>query len=114
MNNDEPGVQTPSLDDTFKQGAVVLLSLSEPREKFWGVLLQLSATGVGIRGVELSSFDETLRMLRHDEPISPTDVFFPMHRVERIEIDAPSCGVPSLRERFESATGADVRTFLRF
>ncbi len=114
MNSGESKVQTASLDEAFKPGAVVLLSLSEPREKFWGVLLQLSATGIGIRGIELSSFDETLRMLRHDEPVSPTDVFFPMHRVERIEIDAPSCGVPSLRERFESALSTEVRSFLRF
>ncbi len=103
-----------SLDETFKPGAIVLLSLSNPREKFWGVMLQLSTTGVGIRGVDLQSFDETLRMVRHKEAVSPAEVFFPLHRLERIDIDAPSFGVPSLRERFEMASGANVSTFLQF
>lgn len=114
MSNGERGVPAMSPEGVFKPGAIVVLSLTEPREKLWGVLVQLSATGVGIRGVDVLSFDETLRMLRHEEPIAPAEVFFPMHRVERIEIDAPSCGVPSLRERFENATGADVATFLQF
>ncbi len=103
-----------SLDETFKPGAIVLLSLSNPREKFWGVMLQLSTTGVGIRGVDLASFDETLRMVRHKETIAPAEVFFPLHRLERIDIDAPSFGVPSLRERFEMASGANVSVFLQF
>lgn len=111
---DKVAAGTKSLDETFKPGAIVLLSLSNPREKFWGVLLQLSTTGVGIRGVDLASFDETLRMVRHKETAAPAEVFFPLHRLERIDIDAPSFGVPSLRERFEMASGEDVASFLQF
>lgn len=102
------------LSERFEPGAIVLISLSNPREKFWGVLISLSATGVGVRGIDLSSFDDTLRMVRHDEPVDPSAVFFPMHRIERIEIDAPVCGIPSLSERFESTTGHELGTFLRF
>jgi hypothetical protein len=102
------------LSKRFVPGAIVLLSLANPREKFWGILLELSATGIGVRGIELSSFDETVRMVRHEEPVDPSEVFFPMHRVERVEIDAPSCGIPSLSQRFETITGGELGRFLRF
>lgn len=112
-SNGGASVSTQMLDATFAPGAIVVLSLSSPREKFWGVLLQLSPSGAAIRGIDLSSFDETMRMIRHSEPVAPSEIFFPLHRVERIEVDAPSCGVPSLRERFEASVGTDVGTFLR-
>lgn len=104
----------PRFTERFGPGAIVLLSLTNPREKFWGLLLELSPTGIGVRGIDVSSFDETIGMVRHEEPVDPSEVFFPMHRIERIEIDAPSCGIPSLSQRFESATGSALGTFLRF
>ena len=97
----------------FRSGLVVLLSLANPREKFWGTILDLSPAGIAIRGIDLSSFDDTVRMLRHEEPIDPSDVFFPMHRVERMELDTPCGSIPSLSQRFETGTGRELRTFLR-
>jgi hypothetical protein len=114
MNKGDTTENRSGFSDRFSPGAIVLLSLANPREKFWGVLLELSPTGIGVRGIELSSFDETVRMVRHEEPISPSEVFFPIHRIERIEIDAPNCGIPSLTERFESVTGSELTLFLRF
>jgi hypothetical protein len=108
------GMMSGGLDERFRPGTMVLLWLSNPREKFWGVLLQLSSAGVAVRGLDLSCFDDTVRMLRHDEPVSAAEVFFPMHRVERIETDAPNCGLPSLSERFESGSGTELKTFLQF
>jgi hypothetical protein len=97
----------------FRTGTIVLLSLANPKEKFWGSILALNAHGVAVRGVDLSSFEDTIRMLRHEEPADPSDVFFPMHRVERIELDAACGGIPSLSERFESGAGRELRSFLR-
>jgi hypothetical protein len=114
MQKDETSENRSCSSERFGPGAIVLLSLANPREKFWGVLLELSPTGVGVRGIDLSSFDDTMRMVRHEEPVDPSEVFFPMHRIERVEIDAPSCGIPSLSQRFESATGCKLGIFLRF
>lgn len=100
------------MNSPISAGAVVIVTLGSPREKFWGVLLELSGTGAIVRGIELESFDDFLRMLRHDEPATPTDVFFPMHRVERIELDASSNGLPSLSDRMRHAIGRTAREVL--
>jgi hypothetical protein len=39
-------------------------------------------------------------------------VFFPMHRVERMELDMPSGAIPSLSDRFTALTGVDPRIAL--
>lgn len=84
---------------------MVLVTLGNPREKLWGSLLALSAEGVSICGIELASFDDLVAMVKDSEPFTPGLVFFPMHRVERLEIDLPDGNIPSLSQRFKSKTG---------
>jgi hypothetical protein len=91
----------------FSRGAVVLVTLNTPREKFWGVVLELTTAGLGIRGINLNSFDDFARLVREGEPVAASAVFFPMHRVERIELDARNGSIPSLAERFASKSGRD-------
>lgn len=95
----------------FVSGAVVLVTLNAPREKFWGAILEITAAGLSARGINLESFDDFVGQVREGEPVSPGAVFFPMHRIERIEIDARNGEIPSLCERFFKNTGclaADV------
>jgi len=40
-------------------------------------------------------------------------VFFPMHRVQRIEEDNRSGELPSLAEQFRTKTGLDVHKFFQ-
>ena len=96
----------------FLPGALVLVTLSVPREKFWGAILSLSAAGVSLRGCELSSFEDCVAMIKAGEGFTPGAVFFPMHRVERIEMDASVNGLPSLTQRFAAQTGVDVAQML--
>jgi len=96
----------------FYAGAMVLLALGDPREKFWGQLLALGEAGISLRGIDLESFDDSAAMIKAGEPLTPATVFFPMHRVERMELDVPASGLPSLCERFRVQTGRDpVRLF---
>ena len=96
----------------FYAGAMVLLALGDPREKFWGELLALSEAGISLRGIDLESFDDSAAMVKAGEPFTPATVFFPMHRVERMELDVHAGGLPSLCERFRVQTGRDpVRLF---
>jgi hypothetical protein len=88
----------------FASGVVVLVTLSNPREKFWGAILDISPAGLSVRGLDLNSFDDFVRLVRSGEPTSLGAVFFPMHRVERVEIDARNGDIPSLQERFHSKT----------
>jgi len=96
----------------FQPGALVLVTLSAPREKFWGAILALSTAGVSLRGCELISFEDCVAMMRSGQGFSPAAVFFPMHRVERMEIDTSANGLPSLSERFAKETGVDAAKML--
>jgi hypothetical protein len=101
-----------SASSPFQNGAVVVVTLSNPRDKFWGTLLALTAEGLSLCGIELASFDDAIAMLKEGGAISPTVVFFPMHRVERIELDLPDGDVPSLSQRFSDRTGIDAAAAL--
>lgn len=108
----QPFDSTPILPDPFSPGTLVVLTLTGPREKLWGALLAVSATGIAFAGIDLNSFDDFIRILKSGEPASVTTLFFPMHRVERIEVDAPNGGLPSMAERFEAATGARIEALI--
>jgi hypothetical protein len=91
----------------------VLVVLHSPREKCWGVLDEINAAGILMRGLDLNSFDDWTRAVAHDEPfVGLTDLFFPMWRVERLTRDETSEGVPSLAEQFERRTGRTIEEFL--
>ena len=101
----EPLVTDPTQAAPFRAGALVLITLNTPREKFWGAVLEISPAGLSVRGVDLNSFEDFARQLRAGDPVAPAAVFFPMHRVERMELDVRSGDIPSLGERFETKTG---------
>ena len=94
----------------FRPGALVLIALSTPREKFWGALLEVSPAGVSVRGLDLNSLEDFARQLRAGDPVAPAAVFFPMHRIERMELDVRYGEIPSLGERFESKAGRAIST----
>ncbi len=91
----------------FAPGAIVIATLSNPREKFWGMILALATEGLSLSGVELASFEDLAVMVRDGEPFTPAVVFFPMHRLERVELDLPDGSLPSLSQRFLAKTGLE-------
>lgn len=91
----------------FRAGALVIVTLSNPREKFWGMILSLAPEGLSLSGAELASFEDLAAMVKDGEPFTPAVVFFPMHRVERVELDLPDGSLPSLSQRFLSKTGLE-------
>src|SRR6184192_2689339 len=70
----------------FARGAIVLVSLNSPREKFWGMVLELASPGMSLRGIDLNSFEDFSRQVKAGEEVTPNAVFFPMHRVDRIAL----------------------------
>jgi hypothetical protein len=91
----------------FSPGSMVVVTLGNPRDKFWGAILALGAEGLSLSGIELASFEDLAVMVKDGEPFTPAVVFFPMHRIERIELDLPDGNLPSLSQRFEAKTGLD-------
>ena len=91
----------------------MIVSLGEPKEKFWGVLEEINAAGVFARGIDLNSYEELLRMLaRGEEGIYPATAFFPLRRVERVLVDETTGQVQSLIDRFEERTGMRLADYL--
>jgi hypothetical protein len=88
-------------------GALVIVSLGNPREKFWGMILALTPEGLRLSGIELASFEDIAAMAREGEPFTPAVVFFPMHRIERVVLDLPDGSLASLTQRFFAKTGLD-------
>jgi len=86
---------------------MAVVTLGNPREKLWGAILALTPEGVSLCGIELASFEDLISMIKDGEPFSPSVVFFPMHRLERMELDLPDGNIPSLSQRFTSKTGLD-------
>lgn len=94
-------------NEPFLPGALVIVTLASPREKFWGMILALAPAGLSLSGVELASFEDLAVMVRDGEPFTPAIVFFPMHRIERVELDLPDGNLPSLSQRFLAKTGLE-------
>jgi hypothetical protein len=91
---------------------MVIVTLGNPRDKFWGMILALAPEGLGVSGIELASFEDLVVMVKDGESFSPAVVFFPMHRIERIELDLPDGSLPSLSQRFSAKTGLDPAVLL--
>ncbi len=96
----------------FHPGAIVILTLNSPREKFWGAILSLSSEGLSVRGVDLVSFDDLISTIKGGDSFTSGVVFFPMHRVERMELDLPESNILSLSQRFAQQTGQDPAPLL--
>ena len=96
------------------RGSPVLLVLHSPREKCWGILDEITAAGVSLRGLDLNAFDQWIHAIVHDEPfIGFGALFFPMWRVERVAKDEPAGGVPSLCQQVEQRTGRSLDELLQ-
>jgi hypothetical protein len=102
----QPGVVLKT-SDPFQSGAIVLLTLANPREKFWSPILAITVQGISLSGLELGSFEDSVSMIKAGDPPSFGVVFFPMRRIERLELELLEGRTPSLSERCMARTGLD-------
>ncbi len=98
----------------MKPDSIVIISLHSPKEKIWGILIDLNTSGVTIRGIDLNSFDHFVSQINQldAERVGLPTVFFPMLRVERISMDEPSGSIPSMAEIFERKIGRSLTDYL--
>jgi hypothetical protein len=95
-------------------GCPVVLYLHEPKEKVWGLLLVIGPAGIVVRGIDLLAFDDWLRQeAKGEDPvIGLTTLFYPMHRVERMEKDETIGPLVSYADRFAREVGRTLRQAL--
>lgn len=97
----------------MKKLSAVLVNLQNPREKVWGILLSIQASGITVRGIDLNSFDDWSRSAgRGDTEMGLSTMFLPIHRVERVNEDESIGSVRSFAELFEERVGKDVWSYL--
>jgi hypothetical protein len=98
----------------MKPDSIVIISLHSPKEKIWGILLDINPSGVTIRGIDLNSFDHFISQINQidAERVGLPTVFFPMMRIERISLDEPSGLIPSMAEIFERKIGRSLTDYL--
>lgn len=96
----------------IKNGDAVIVLLQNPREKLFGILSEISPTGVFLRGPDLEYLDEWTREIAGGEPFLPlSENFIPMWRVEKITLDESSDLLPSLSEKFYKQTNLNFSDF---
>lgn len=96
----------------LETGDSVIIVLHSPREKVVGVLHEIGAAGIFVRGIDLNYFEEWTSAIKNGEPYLPMqEYFFPMWRVERATRDESSFEMPSLAEQFRQKTGLDLGDF---
>lgn len=98
----------------FAPGDLVVVVLHSPRERLWGRLLGLEASGIALRGLDLTPWEDVLTLVRtgQGDQVALGTRFLPMHRLETFYLDEPSSGVPSLGQIFHERTGLDPAAFL--
>jgi hypothetical protein len=98
----------------FASGQLVVLVLRDPKERIWGRLLGLESSGVAVRGIDLTPWEEVLSLVKRGEAdqVALATRFVPMHRVDNLYLDEPSSGVGSLAEEFLQRTGIVPEDFL--
>ncbi len=99
---------------SLEPNSIIILSLHTPKEKLWGALVSMNASGVTVRGIDLNSFDDFIRQVMdpEGERIGLPTLFFPMQRVERLALDEPHGSIPSMSGRFEQRVGRTLRDYL--
>ncbi len=97
------------------QNAIVIANLVNPKEKFWGVLVSLSAAGLTLRGINLDSFEDWVRQLvlsREETSIDLVTMFFPLFRLERLFLDEPVGAIRSYSDHFTEVVGVSPEKYM--
>ncbi|HEX5733105.1 MAG TPA: hypothetical protein VF131_09745 [Blastocatellia bacterium] len=101
-------------ENAIVPGTPVIVYMHSPREKMWGLLTELNASGVFIHGIDLNTFEDwTMMLVRGERNIGLSHVFFPMWRVERIMVDETVDDIPSMADKFHSRVGLTIHDFLK-
>lgn len=98
----------------LKRDSIVIVHLVNPTEKFWGVLQDLDPSGLMLRGLSVTSFDDWMFQVarQEDQALGLSTMFVPLFRVERIFLDEQIGEVESYRQRFQTQVGEPVERFI--
>jgi hypothetical protein len=98
----------------MKPNSIVVVNLQNPKERFFGRLLDVNTPGIMVRGIDLNAFEDWMNHVIHREEsgVQPTTIFFPLHRIEKIILDEGIGAIPSLSDTFLTKVGSSVEEHL--
>src|SRR5262245_37889875 len=104
----------PLEDYQIANGSRIVLYLQGPKEKLWGILLAMNAAGITIRGIDLGTVEAYMRQEARgdDNALGLVTAFYPMGRVERMELDETLGDILSLGDRFTLEVGRTIEGIL--
>ncbi len=110
MTGGVPRLEAPRIPP----GAPVIVNLTGPTEKYWGILGEIGMAGVVLRGIGVESFDDWTAQAARGEGLTLdlATMFFPLFRIERIFLDEPVGEVESYTDRFARRVGRSVEDYL--
>ncbi len=98
----------------MESGSVVTIYLIEPVERFWGRLLHLTPAGATLRGIPVDQIESFKYQLKKKNPnIRARTVFYPMRRVQTMDLDEPIGDLPSVIDSIKTITGLEEETIFR-
>jgi hypothetical protein len=76
--------------------------------------MELTPSGITVRGVDLDAFEDWINNVAAAEEsgVKPATTFFPLHRVEKMVADEGNGAVPSLSQEFQTRVGSPVEEYL--
>jgi len=97
----------------MEPGEFVNLYLIDPIEKIWGRLVSIDSSGVVVRGVDVKMI-ETFRyqFQKEERETFPQTSFWPMRRVQRIDLDEAMDDLPSIIQSLVESTGLEIDDIL--
>jgi hypothetical protein len=98
----------------MKIGSIIVMNLVSPQQRFFGKLIDLSPSGITIRGIDLDAFEDWKNNVATQEEsgVRPATTFFPLHRVEKMILDENNGAIPSLSNVFLTRVGHPVEEYL--
>lgn len=98
----------------MKIDSIVVIGLTAPAQLFFGRLMELTPSGITVRGVDLDAFEDWINNVATAEEsgVKPATTFFPLHRVEKMVVDEGNGAVPSLSQEFLTRVGSPVEEYL--
>jgi hypothetical protein len=97
----------------MKMDSIVIVNLQNPKERFFGRLVEITSPGVTIRGIDINAFEDWMDHITHREEtgVQPTTVFSaPPHR--KTIMDEGIGAIPSLSDTFLTKVGTTVQDHL--
>lgn len=90
----------------MEAGSIVNLTLIDPSEHYWGRLIALTPAGIVLRGIDVRQIERFKYQFKTaDKRVFPQTVFFPMRRVQQVNLDEPIDALPSIIQAIVAYSG---------